>query len=426
MPSITDGLFAGRAGIQSHGTAISVLADNIANANTTGFKYSRADFADLLAGSIGGGGGATSTGSGSSIINVTQILNQGTFEFTGRGLDTGIDGNGFFIVEDQTGSGQRFYTRAGNFEVDRDGYLLNQNGYRVLGFPANGAGGLDAINVNQREGGSVGTTAVTIGGNLDADSTAVAAIPVSTDFATLANAASFSTFVDFFDGLGGQHTATVYFFKTAANAWTAQAYVDSGEFVGGTAGNAQLVGTANLTFGVDGSRSNTPVPPAVDFTTTFPAAGFTNGAAGTGINFTFDPMTQFSSSSGITSITQDGTGGGSVVGFSIEEDGTLFARLSNGQSSVIGTIALASFANPERLRRTGSSLFSESTESGEPVVGQPATGTFGSLESGALELSTADIGSDFIKLISLQRGFQGSSRVIQNINDLLQEIINLA
>ena len=133
MPSIANGLFAGRAGIASHGTAIGVLGDNIANSNTTGYKASRADFTDLLAGNLGGGSGGISVGSGSTIKSVRQVFTQGTLEFTGRGLDNAIDGAGFFVVQDAAGG--RFYTRAGNFQLSKTGDLLDQNGHNVMGFP---------------------------------------------------------------------------------------------------------------------------------------------------------------------------------------------------------------------------------------------------------------------------------------------------
>ncbi len=440
MPSISDGLFAGRAGIQSHGTAISVLADNIANQNTVGFKQSRADFVDLLAGTIGGGGGAGSTGSGSSVVGITPNLKQGSFEFTGRGLDAGIDGNGLFIVNDPN-TNQRFYTRAGNFQVDPSGNLLDQNGFGVLGFPANGAGGLEALNVNIQATGDVDSGNVTITGNLDAtselrptpgfvnavDGTAVA----GQTFATLGAQANFQTSVDVFDSIGASHTVTLFYYHSTLgdasvpqnSVWTVQAVVDGSEVTGGTAGQPFQIGSQTIEFGSNGLRTAPPIAPAADFTAT-PA--WSSGAAAGAINFTLAPYTQFASPSNVGSIAQDGTGSGSVVGFNFSDDGTLSAQLDNGEVATIGTVALAIFANTEGLARLGNSLFAETSDAGEAVIGQPDTGTFGRLESGALELSNADIAADFIKLISLQRGFQGSSRVITNIDDLLNEIINLA
>ncbi|MCC6952953.1 MAG: flagellar hook protein FlgE [Deltaproteobacteria bacterium] len=423
MPSIVNGLFAGRGGIQSHGTAIAVLADNISNSNTIAYKASRAEFSDLVAGNLGGGG-AAGVGSGSQISGITEVFSQGTFEFTGRGLDTAIDGNGFFILND---NGARYYSRAGNFKIDEDGNLLNQNNLQVLGFPGNGAGGLEALNVRAVTQSNVATLNASIAGNLDASSPTAAAVPAvlpgsTATFAALASGSQFSTFVDVFDTLGAQHTMNIYFYKTGPGAWTSYAYVDGSELNAGVPGTAYQVASQTLTFDSSGQRTGAP---AVDMVWN-PPGGWLSGASGVGPNFVMDPMTQYSSTSTIASITQDGKGSGNVVSFSVEQDGTLFALLDNGQTSAIGTIALVTFSNPEGLRRNGNSLYTKSTQSGEPVVGVPASGQYGALESGAIELSTSDMAADFIKLISLQKGFQGSSRVITSIDDLLNEIVNLA
>lgn len=435
MPSISDGLFAGRAGIQSHGTAISVLADNISNSNTTGFKATRADFADLLSGSIGGGSGTGVTvGSGSSVLSTTTIFNQGTFENTGRNLDVAINGDGFFIVEDALGSS--YYTRAGNFKVDSDGNLLNQNGYSVMGFPVGGAGGLETLNVNTINTSDVSTSEVEVTGNLDASDTAVTAPLVNgplngaqtTTFAGMASVGGeeiFSTFVDVFDSLGGGHTVTSFYYKTGPNTWNIKSVVDGSEIDAAAtptpvAGIPYQVHDVTLVFNTDGTLNsatdNMANPATIDW-----AGGATDGS----INFDFSGFTQFSIPSSPSSISQDGTGGGQVVSFNIGEDGTVFAQLNNGQSTEIGTIALARFSNPEGLSRTSGSLYRETITSGEPVVGLPTTGQFGALSPQSLELSTSDLASDFIKLISLQRGFQGSSRIIGNIDELLNEVVNL-
>lgn len=417
MPSILNGLFSARAGIEGHGSAISVLADNISNSNTTGYKSSRGDFTSILAGAIGGD---VTVGSGSQLSTVTQLFTQGSLEFTGRSLDLAIDGDGFFAVRSTTGA--RFYARAGNFNVDTDGNLRNQNGFEVLGFPTGGTGSLEALNVNQVSQSNVETENVVITGNVDAASATTAVPPGTPTFSELSNAATFTTFVDMFDSLGAQHTATVFFFHTGAGTWTANAYVDGGEVTGGTAGSPFLVGsTTALNFGANGER--TPPVPAIDFTAT---ADWINGAEDAAVNFSFNPFTQFASNSNINSINQDGSGAGNVVSFNIEADGTVFALLDNGQTADLGKIALATFANKEGLARVTGSLWSESVTSGEPVIGTPNTGQFGALQGGALELSNSDIASDFIKLVSLQRGFQSSARIITTIDDLLNEIVNLA
>lgn len=418
MSSIIDGLFSGRSGIQAHGTAISVLADNIANGNTTGFKAARADFTDLLAGSLGGGGGATSTGSGSAVGKITRILNQGTFESTGRGLDVGIDGNGFLVVQDDFGS--RYYTRAGNLQVNPEGKLLDQNGYQVLGFPSNGSGGLTTLNVNSRVASDISTSQLSVSGNLDAAS-GLTSVPTTVTFANLANSSSYQYSITVFDSLGASHDVTAYFFHTAANTWQVNLYADGGDITAGTPGSPSILGSINFSFTSSGALNTASTPGTVTLT---PA--WSNGSSTGSIAVDFSNFTQFASANTIDSADQNGTGSGSVTGFSVQGDGTLIAKLDNGQTSSIGVIALASFANGEGLQRLGNSLFAESTDSGEAVIGNPGVGIFGSLQSGSLELSTADLAADFIKLISLQRGFQGSSRIISSINDLLNEVVNLA
>jgi flagellar hook protein FlgE len=220
VPSIVNGLFAGRSGIASHGAAIAVVGDNISNASTIGYKASRAEFEDLIAGE---GGGGKTVGSGSSLAAVTTIFGQGTFEFTGRPLDLGIAGNGFFVVAQGE---QRFYTRAGNFKVDSSGYVVNQNGLEVLGFPANASGALERLNVNTIEQSSVATTDLSMVGNVDAGATVISAAaipattgsPPTTSFADINARAAHSQAIDVFDSLGKGHTLTAFFFKTGASA----------------------------------------------------------------------------------------------------------------------------------------------------------------------------------------------------------------
>lgn len=423
MSSILSGLFSGRSGIQSHGTAISVLADNIANQNTIGYKAGRADFVDLLAGSLGDGGrGASSVGSGSAVKNVTRVMSQGTFEPTGRGLDLAIDGNGFLVVQDQ--SGVTYFTRAGNLSVDSDGNLLDQNKNFVMGYSATGSGAITKINVTEKVAGNVNTTRASATGNLDARAAIsvdnAGTLGANVPYMDLNNADVFSMPVNTFDTLGVDHTLRVSYFKTGSNTWQAAVYADGGEVDLGTPGEAHLLGSMTLSFNSSGQLTTTPPTLTVN-----PA--WNNGSTqGVPIEINFGGFTQSGTNSSLDSLSRNGTGTGSVVGYTFGENGDLIAQLDNGQTSVIGTIALATFANPEGLQRVGNSLYIASVASGETIMGRPGVGTFGSIASGSLEMSTADMASDFIKLISLQRGFQGSSRVIGSISDLLNEVVNLA
>lgn len=420
--SIVNGLFAGRAGINSHGAAIGVVGDNIANANTVGFKTNRAEFEDVIA-----GGQVTGRviGSGSSVSSVTTIMTQGTLEFTNRPLDMAIDGNGLFVVANGSA---RYFTRAGNFKLDSAGYIVDQNGYALLGYETGGTGALQPLNINTVSAQSSKTNDVDISGNLDATESILtngaADIPAAgSTYLELADAASYQTVVDVYDSLGASHSVSIFFYHTDDGEWVARGYVDGGEVDGGTTGIPTQIGTATLEFGSDGLRSNDPGSAASDFTAT---AAWSNGADQTAeVDFTFGPFTQFAANSNIGSITQDGQGVGSVQSVNVEQDGRIFALLDNGESAVIGTVALANFANVEGLSRIGNNLMVQSTESGEPIFGKPNAGTLGAIQAGSLELSTVDIANEFVKVISLQRGFQASSRIISTINQLLNEIVQL-
>ena len=453
MPSIVNGLFAGRGGINSHGVAIAVVGDNISNASTIGYKTARTEFEDLVA----GGTGNKIVGSGSSVAAVTTVFQQGTLELTGRDLDLAVDGNGYFTVED---NGARFYTRAGNFKVNSQGDIVTQNGLNVLGFPAGGSGALETLNINAVNQSSVNTSNVTITGNLDAGGTEVefdnipdeatalpgARVPLQNtnasatanraSYTTLNGLAEFSTVVEVFDSLGEAHTVTFFFYKDDdnANTYNAYGYVNSEEvdIDGGgnpdtsNPGEPRLIagsGTPiDLQFNADGTLNA-----AASTATLSQAIAWNNGSDATQVvNFDFSGFTQYAASSSISGIAQDGQGVGTVTSISVENNGDIFAVLDNGQTSVIGTVGLSTFANPEGLTRVGKQLLQESQASGEPIAGVPDSGTFGSISAGSLELSTTDIAAEFVKLITLQRGFQANSRIITTINQLLNEIINLA
>jgi flagellar hook protein FlgE len=440
MSSIINGLFAGRSGITSHGLAISVIGDNLSNANTVGFKAARAEFEDLVA-----SGQATGRiiGSGSQVARVSRLFSQGTLESTGRQLDLAIAGNGFFILS--KGS-QRFYTRAGNFRLDNEGFIVSQNGLKVLGYSANGSGMLEPININSFNSNTdIYTTSVRVSGNLNANEPIIPAAtlaalnagtpiagsstPGTTTYAQLANAAAYSTVFEVFDSLGQSHTITAFFFRTGVNQYTVQFYVNAEEVTGSPPGDAGLPRRLANSGGTDwdivldftgsGQLSSSS---ETSLTVQIP---WSNGSNPSTIELNFQDFTQFASPSNIGSIFQNGKGVGVIGSISISSDGQIYALLTNGQSARIGTIALANFSNPEGLARVGNNLLIQTPESGEPIFGLPARGTFGSLESGRLELSNVDMADQFVKLIIFQKGYQASSKMISSINQLLSELMQL-
>lgn len=438
MPSIINGLFSGRTGIASHGAAIAVVGDNISNANTTGYKSARSEFEDIVA---GGQASGIVVGSGSQLSSVSTIFQQGTLEFSGRSLDLAVDGNGFFVVQQDA---QRFYTRAGNFKVDNEGFIINQNGLKVLGYPSGGTGGLEKININAISQDSVATTTSGITGNLNAAAdddglawptipvNAGAGVPPNPTYADINAMSEYSTVVDVFDTLGAKHQISIFFDKTASNTWEARAYAPSEDLTGApvvtgeprqltTAGGNAISGTFTLEFDSAGQLITASSNEALDL-----VIPWNNGSnAAQTVSIDLANFTQYASASNVTAITQDGKGIGAVGNVNISKDGSIFALLSNGQAAIIGTMGLANFSNPEGLVRIGGTLLQQSPDSGEPVIGKPRSGTFGAVQSGSLELSTVDIANEFVKLITLQRGFQANSRIINTINSLLNEIVQL-
>jgi len=430
VPSIINGLFAGRSGIASHGMAISVSGDNISNANTIGFKSSRASFEDIMAGE---GILGKQVGSGSQIGAVQTMFEQGTLEFTGRPLDLGISGNGFFVLADGL---DRSYSRAGDFKIDAAGFITNQNGLAVLGFPTNGSGALQPINVNNIEQSSIATNEVNISGNVNSATPLVdvndipvpgAAFPPTVTYADLNKFAEYSTVIDVFDSLGQNHPVSLMFYHTDANEFTVRAYVNNNEVDPlaqiTVTGYPRFVGEKVITFGGNGQRNPAFSPNVPDLAMT---VDWNNGADQSVTDLNFNPMTQYAAASNILSVSQDGKGIGSVSSISIGGDGRVSALLTNGQTSVIGSIALANFSNPEGLLRLGKNQLGVSVASGDPIYGKPTAGTFGAIKAGTVELSTVDIASEFVRIITLQRGFQASSRIITTINQLLNDVIQLA
>jgi flagellar hook protein FlgE len=417
-------LYTGISGMDANGTGLSVVGDNIANMNTTGFKSSRASFGDVLSQTLTGAG-SSQVGRGVRVDSVSPLFTQGSFESTGNTLDLAVDGEGLFVVKD--GSSQ-YYTRAGNFSVDKDGYVVNNDGYQVQGFLADATGTISGtagdINLNNQQSQANATTKATIAANLNATDVApTGAFTLGTDFKTPANYNE-STTIKVYDSLGGAHDVSLYFVKTAANSWTVHyVYPDPAS----TTGALTDAGTQDLTFGTDGSLA-TDSAPTINFTFDGAAAsavdfgyGTPTGSGGTG----FDGTTQFSSAFSVNQMSQDGYGAGAVTSVSISEEGIISASFTNGQSRTIAQVALARFMAPSSLTKLGRNLYSESYDSGAPIIAKPETSGTGRVLSNTLELSNVDLAQEFVKLISYQRAFQANSRMITTTDQMLQDLLSV-
>jgi flagellar hook protein FlgE len=395
------------SGLRASMTDLSTIGNNVANASTTGFKKSRAEFSDIYAASNLGVAGDT-PGSGVNVSRIAQQFSQGTVSFTENALDLAINGNGFFVVND---GGSNLYTRAGAYGVDREGYVVNAQNQRLQAFQADTSGtitgALGDLLINTANVAPSATTAVTVGLNLDSS----ASVPtVATFDPTNTSSYNNATSTTVYDSLGNSHVASMYYVKTGANAWDTYTYVDGVAVDGPTA----------LTFDTSGALTS---PAGGAFTT----ASFTpsGGGAAMTLDLSYGTSTQYGSPFSVNSMVQDGYTTGTLSGLDIDTSGIIFARYSNGQAVTLGQVALANFANPQGLQPVGDTAWAETFEAGAPLVSAPGSSNLGLIQGGALEESNVDLSEELVKMIVAQRNFQANAQVIQTADQVTQSIINI-
>jgi len=512
MPSFSIPL----SGLDTSSTALSVIANNLANLNTVGFKGQRSMFQDLFYQQIGtsGDGNAVQVGVGASVAGIGSQLTQGSIQTTGVPTDVAIQGDGFFVVNK---NGEELYTRAGNFSVGSDGSLMTQDGAVVQGYQAtNGviqatatlggisiptglinppkattkvqlalnldaSGGLATVAASQQTGTGIPASAtIATGSQLgfsdgtnnfsyttqanDTLANIAAAINSNANFSASVNgsnlvvtakngqainftantltdastgalsetfsptgtnapAGTFSTSIVVHDALGASHVLTFNFTKAAANTWNYQITVPSADLA---AGGNPVINSGTLAFNGAGQLTS----PSTNVTG-LTISGLANGAS----PITFDwnlfnangggVLTQVAGSSATSSTQQDGYASGSLLSFTIGSDGVIQGIFSNGQTSPLGQIALASFANEQGLIRNGSNEFLASLASGAANVGEPGTGGRGTLSGGALEQSNVDIATQFAQLILAERSYQANAKAVTTFDEVTQTAINL-
>ena len=416
--AILTSLFSGISGLNANGTALSVVGDNIANVNTVGFKGSRVNFADILSQNLGGGAGTSQIGRGVTVSTIQPQFTQGSFQTTGNVLDLAIDGDGLFIVKNASGT---FYTRAGAFHINKDGYVVNPEGAKLQGYGVTSSGSISGslgdINLSSTTVAPTATTSATITVNLDARKSGIAGAIDMTD----PNTYHFSTAITIYDSLGNPHLMTIYFQKddTTPLQWNWVAGIDGGEIQGGTAGTPYQVGSGTITFTSSGAYSSaTGTSLTIDWLDT-------TGAADSSVTLDFSKSTQYGSASAAIFQSQNGSSSGALSSISVDQDGIITGLFTNGQTKKLAQVALADFENPSGLLKVGKNLFAESSQSGQPLIGKPRTSGKGSIASNSLELSNVDLAEEFVKLITYQRGFQANSRIISVTDDLLNELVNL-
>ncbi|MFQ5779658.1 MAG: flagellar hook protein FlgE [Nitrospiria bacterium] len=432
--AILTSLFSGVSGLSAFGTGLSVVSNNIANMNTIGFKDGDVSFSDIISQSLGGAAGGSQVGRGVFVNSVRTQFNQGSFETTGNALDMAIEGEGFFILRDAVGG--EFYSRAGIFNLDKNGLVVNPDGLFLQGLQADITGNLTGqsgnINLAATAFPPLASTRTDFAANLDSR----VSIPAAFDVTNPTGTSNFSTSITVFDSLGNGHLVSVYFRKSAeaptGNTWEYFAVVDAND---STAGVVQVQAQGTLTFGTDGtlqteSAVTYPLPSGgFDFAggpnqgqviaLDFGQSVITDG--GTGL----DGLTQFGTTSALLNQTQDGFASGSLQRVSISNDGIVTGLFTNGKSRALAQVMLSRFNSNQGLSKAGGNLYTISADSGQPITGVANSAGLGKLLTNSLELSNVDLAQQFVKMIEFQRGFQANSRVITTTDDILQELVNL-
>ncbi|HPF62204.1 MAG: flagellar hook protein FlgE [Gemmatimonadetes bacterium] len=410
-------LFAAVSGLRNHQTRLDVIGNNIANVNTVAFKASRVTFKEaftqLLQGATRppgdqGGVNPIQVGSGMNIGSIDQIFTQGSLESTGQNTDLAIQGDAFFVVNN---GNRRFFTRAGNFQIDADGRLIAaNNGFVVQGINADTAGVFssssqigDVILPLGQQTAPRQTSEVTLSGNLDANA---------------AIGDTHSLGVTVFDQTGTPYLLEVLFTNTGVGAWD---WTATSPTAGVTAGNG------TLTFNADGTLATFDYPgggSALTITPTSGAAAF-DVAIDAGTIDDLDGLAGFAGASNAVASRQDGYQSGLLLSIEIDAAGIITGVFSNGVSQALAQLALARFNNPTGLLRRGDNMYSESANSGLAVLGFAGTSNASSITAGALENSNVDLSQEFTSMIVTQRGFQASARVITTSDEMLNELVNL-
>lgn len=406
----------GLSGLNSSSKSLDVIGNNVANASVVGFKPFRAEFSDAFAASLNTGG-TNNIGIGSSLAAVTQQFLQGEITSTSNPLDVAVNGDGFFRMSD---NGAISYTRNGQFQVDKSGYIVNSAGHHLTGYDADSSGNIISsspvdLQIDSTDLQPQATSTQTVGVNLDSRLSAITATFDSTDATTYNKSASQTVY----DSLGNPHTQALYFQKTASNSWNVYMTVD------GTAVNLNgASAAATMTFGTDGTLSTVTSSGAT--TDHILSASYT--AAGANAQ-TFDidvsNFTQFGSSYSVNTQTQDGYSSGRLSGITIADDGTVQGNYTNGQSRNMGQIVLANFTNPQGLQAKGSNEWIETPDSGGEIIGTPGSSSLGVLQSSAIEESKVDLTEELVNMITAQRIYQANAQTIKTQDQVLQTLVNL-
>ncbi len=424
---VLSSLYTGVSGLAAQGEALGVIGDNIANANTVGFKASRAEFQDIVAKSLKGILGGNQIGRGTKIGAVNPILSQGNVDATEKTTDLAIAGDGYFTLK---GSDGESFTRDGSFKFDKEGYLVTNDYQRVQGFQADEKGTiinkLGDIRFPRALTPAKPTQKISLDLNLDSRTQNVKVFDPKNPY----DSSHYSTGLEMYDSQGNKHLVNMFFTKTADRTWSYTGMVDGKEITGAKDDEMAQVCSGQVTFTPEGKLDTE--------TQTLSAFNFRGGAQqnqqikidfgdsittdkGTGLN----GSKQYGKESDLISWNQDGSAAGTINNLSFNDEGILTALYSNGETSDIAQIGLAKFENAEAMFKVGNNRLKEARDSGAPAIGAPQRAGRGKIFAKSLERSTVDLAMEFVNLIQNQRGFQANAKTITTTDELLAEVINL-
>lgn len=404
----------GLSGLNANSKALQTVGNNIANSSTVGYKAGSTAFADVFAASFGG---TNQIGVGASVAAVNQQFSQGTVTVSNNPLDMAISGYGFFRM---SSNGTISWTRNGQFEIDKDGYVVNTTGGRLTGYLRDATTNTivpstpDVIQIDTSDlqplatGASANLTGLEVGLNLDSREAVNAAVFSENNPTTY----NWSSSMTAFDSLGNSHLLTVYFKKTAANTWDIYNKLDSQAAVAAT--------PAQIVFNTNGSL----ITPANGVLAQ--SWALTNGATSPlAFPLNLTGSTQYGNTFGVNSIRQDGYTSGRLSGIAVAADGTLQGRYTNGQSRDLAQVVLGNFANPNGLLSMSGNQWGETAESGQPLVGVPGSASLGLIQSAAIEESNVDLTEALVSMITIQRAYQANAQTIKTQDQIMQTLVNL-
>lgn len=436
---IAQALYTGVTGLSTNADGMSVIANNIANANSKGFKRDRAEFEDLLSSDLSSGAGSAQIGRGARLRDVKTLHTQGGLKVTDNLTDLAIQGQGFFVVANPKSGVQesagKFFTRTGSLHFDKDGFLADSGGGRIQGYMANEKGKLSTrltdVKIATNNIAPQATEVVKLNVQLDSRADVM---EQEFNVEDPENTSNWSTTINVFDSHGRGHATTLYFQKKDASedgiTWNYHAVVDGKDVTDADGGLYKEVASGQIKFDKFGKLMSEELFES--------SANFSNGAfANQKIDFDFGKNILTEGGDGLNSSasiattsntvfhSQDGFEAGNLKSLNIGLDGKVTGSFTNGLQRTLSSLALATFENQDGLQKAGQNQFYSTETSGPPKIGMPQTGTRGSIYASSLEESNVDLADEFVNMILSQRMFQANSRSITTTDTMVEEVINL-